>query len=105
MYQEPIEHFSFLVLHKLSKKDYSRYGDMLERLYVYQSQEMHMSVYNRNLLYGGLYSVLWTFKIGDRISKAITEEYGKRADYIRLMNEKNRKKLCDEVNARKKQAC
>lgn len=103
MYQEPIEHFAFLVLCKLTEKEYERFGDMLEELYIFQARRMNIPVYNRNLISDRIYSVLWVFKVEEHIAKAIKEKYGRRSCDICKMGERSRKELCEELNTREKE--
>lgn len=98
MYQEPIEHFVFLVLYKMSKKDFAKHGRMFEDLFIASAIRDSMKLYNQNKVNGDATgSVLFSFGIYDRIKESIHSEIGYAPWMLNMMKMKNRMKVLERM--------
>lgn len=94
MYNEPIDNFVFLVLYKMSKKDFKQFGIMFEALFITKAKFDRMKLYNGNKVSDNATGyVLSAFGIWDRIKESIIEETGANPWQIRLMTDNTKKKI------------
>ena len=102
MYNEPLENFVFMILHKLSDEDYVKFGKVLEILYVYQAKDLKIDVYNQQLttpMYDnptGLVCAL--LGLEGKMRYSILRGTGKKHHWIRTMKKSSRRELLDIIN-------
>ena len=98
MYDEPIDDFAFLILQKMKENEYKKYGSLMEFLFVIQAQKSGMEVYNQNKLQkDATNNVLGTLKVEEMLYGAIREKLNVRPWTIKMMNEKSKRSLCDNM--------
>lgn len=96
MYREPVENFAFVVLYKMSRTDFEKYGTMFEDLLIASAVRDNMKLYNQNKVYrDATGSVLFAFGIYDAIKKSIQSEVGHTPWMINMMNRKSRLKVLE----------
>lgn len=100
MYQEPMENFAFVILHKLSNEDFERFGDFVEDLYIIWAKESKVEVYNRQKVYDDISTLLvYHFDMDKNFSRAINEGCGRKPWDVRKMKPESRKALRDAMQA------
>lgn len=100
MYKEPVDNFIFLVLHKMTKKNYMQFGDLMEDLFISLALRRNIKLYNINKVRLDVTSsALFAFGIIDSIGDAIFESTGTKAYHISQMNKQSRARILQ--NARK----
>lgn len=98
MYKEPVENFVFVVLYKMSKPDFEKYGTMFEDLLIASAVRDNMKLYNQNKVYrDATGSVLFAFGIYDAIKKSIQSEVGRTPWMLNMMNRKSRLKVLERI--------
>ena len=98
MYEEPIDDFAFLVLQKMTANEYKKYGSLMELLFIIQAQQSGMKVYNQNKLRkDATDNVLGTLKVEEMLYGAIREKLNVRPWTIKMMNEKSKRSICDNM--------
>lgn len=98
MYQEPVEHFVFLVLYKMSKAEFTKHGPMFEDLFIASAVRDNMRLYNRNKVNDDATgSVLFSFGIYDAIKKRIQAETGHSPWVLAMMKKENRVKVLERI--------
>ena len=98
MYQEPLEHFAFLVLREMTSEDFSKYGKMMEQLFIERAIIDGMRVYNQNCTIGAIYEVFNAFDMYDTIQNKIMEECGTRRCWIKMRSDKNKQEIIARIN-------
>lgn len=98
MYREPVENFAFVVLYKMSRADFEKYGTMFEDLFIASAVRDNMKLYNQNKVYrDATGSVLFAFGIYDAIKKSIQAEVGHTPWMLNMMNRKSRLKVLERI--------
>lgn len=98
MYLEPVEHFAFVILYKMSRADFEKYGTMFEDLLIASAVRDNIKLYNQNKVYrDATGSVLFAFGIYDAIKKSIQSEVGHTPWMINMMNRKSRLKVLERI--------
>lgn len=100
MYQEPIENFIFIVLLEMTSDEHEKMGEFLESLFIAKALREKMGLYNRNKLNEDVTGeALFFFKIWDSIDDAIQKEVGQPPWVLRMMSEKSRRKMLENISA------
>lgn len=98
MYQEPIENFVFLVLRKMTHKEFQKYGNMFEQLFIASALKDGMKLYNViNVRKDVTGTVLFAFDMYDAIKKTVKSATGSTPCTIGMMSAKTRRKLLDRL--------
>lgn len=93
MYNEPVENFVFLVLRKMSDSDFKQFGNVMEIMYISQSIELGMKVYNRVSVYEpkNAYSlVLGLLDVESSLICAVKDSVGRTPAQVRITKKENR---------------
>lgn len=96
MYKEPLEHFVFLVLRKMTGEEYTKYGSLFEQLFIERAKTDRMPVYNQVNTDGVIYSVFHAFGMLDTIQNEIQKECGTRRCWLKQMNIKSKKEVLNK---------
>lgn len=97
MYKEPLEHFVFLVLRKMTDEEYAKYGYMMEQLFIERAEMDYMRVYNKNSRHSAICRVFEAFDMYDTIQDEIRKACGTRRCWLKQMNAKSRQDVLDKM--------
>ena len=86
MYKEPINHFTFMVLHKLPDDEFEKYGNIYEMLYIYSAREQNISVYNKVDVHDDLSRLFcYLLDVRDNLYNTIRSTTGYKLNWITCM--------------------
>jgi len=98
MYKEPLDNFTFLILRKMSDEEFKKYGVIMEMMYISQSIEFGMGVYNHMSVYDHVYAynlILGLLDVESSLMYAVKDAVGRTPAQVRLTKKENRARYCD----------